>query len=115
LERSTDFVHFVDKSQTRDFVFVGLSPDSFGLGLNSGVAVEDHDSAIENTERSFDLGSEINVARSVDNVDTVILKGGNTGRLMVIPRSRSWTIESVVVLLHQRIRFVNFTGINVRW
>jgi len=79
LEGCTDLVHFVDKSQTRYTVFVGLTPDSFGLGLDSGITIEDHDSTVEDAKRALNFGSEIDVAGSIDNIDTIIIpKSGDT-------------------------------------
>ena len=40
-------VHFVDKGDTRNVVFVRLSPNGFALGFNAFTGTENDDSAVE--------------------------------------------------------------------
>ena len=47
-EVSADLVHLVDEDHARDFVLVGLTPDSLGLRLDTGVGVKKRDGAVEN-------------------------------------------------------------------
>mmetsp|Transcript_132112 Transcript_132112/g.381949 ORF Transcript_132112/g.381949 Transcript_132112/m.381949 type:complete len:468 (-) Transcript_132112:328-1731(-) len=77
----TSSVHLVQEAHTRDLVFVGLSPDCFGLWFNTGNTIKDSDSTVKNSKRTFNLQGEIDVARSVDDIDTVVLPrtGGGSG------------------------------------
>ena len=77
-------IHFVDEAETRDVIFIGLSPDGFALGLDPFDGREDDDRAVEDSERAFDLGGEIDVAGSVDDVDRHVFpvtgdRGGDDG------------------------------------
>ena len=63
-------------------IAIGLPPHSLGLRLNACDGVEDHDTAIENSEAPLDLRREVDVAGGVDNVDIVAvpLTRGGCGR-----------------------------------
>ena len=43
-------VHFVDVNDTRDMIFVGLSPYSLGLRLDAALGTQDRHSAVEHTQ-----------------------------------------------------------------
>ena len=62
----------VDKADSRDISVVGVSPVGFGLRFHAGDAVENHDRAVKHAQRSFDFSRKINVARSVDDIETSI-------------------------------------------
>ena len=64
-------VHLVDESNAGNVVLVHLTPNRFGLGLNARDRAEYRDSAVENTQRTFNFGSEVDVSRGVDKVDLV--------------------------------------------
>ncbi len=64
-----DAVHLVDEGDPRDAVLVRLPPDRLGLGLHAGHGVEDRDRAVEDAQRALDLGREIHVPGSVDDID----------------------------------------------
>src|SRR5690606_17400374 len=71
-EVCTGTVHFVHKGQTRHFVFVGLTPYGFGLGLNAAYRTIDHAGAIEYTHGTLNLNGEVDVSGRVDNVDAML-------------------------------------------
>ena len=48
-------------------------PDSFTLWLNASHSTEHSNGAIEHTQRPFNFDSEINVSRSINDVDLVIV------------------------------------------
>ena len=79
IEIGADLIHFIDKADAGDVVFLCLSPDGFRLGLDAFAGVKDGDGAVEDSERSFDLGGEIDVARGVDQVDGVPFPGAGGG------------------------------------
>ena len=82
--------------QIRDAVAVGLAPDGLALRLDTGDGVEDRDGAVEDAERPLHLDREVDVAGRVDDVDPVALPlARGRGRVIVIPRARSWTIQSI--------------------
>ena len=54
-EVSADLVHFVDENHTRNLVAVSLTPHGFGLGLNTGVCVQNADGTVENRQRAFNF------------------------------------------------------------
>src|SRR5581483_10436805 len=68
-----ELVHLVDEADARDVVLGRLAPDGFGLGFHAFLAVEDRDRAVQDAQRAFDLGGEIDVAGRVDQVDRVAL------------------------------------------
>ena len=74
-EVGPDSVHLVDQRYARDTVAVGLSPNRLRLGLDPSHGTEHRNGAIEHTQRSLDLGGEINVPRRIDDVDTVLGSG----------------------------------------
>ena len=68
VEIRADAVHLIDEGDARHAVFGGLPPDGLRLGLHAGDAAEDGDRAVENAQRALDLGREIHVAGSIDDV-----------------------------------------------
>jgi hypothetical protein len=72
-EVGTDAIHLVHKNDAGNSVFVRLAPDRLGLGLHAGHSAENDDGTIKNTERALDLGREIHVTGSVNDVNTLLL------------------------------------------
>src|SRR2546429_2977379 len=75
---SAGLIDFINKTDARDAVLVGLAPDGLGLGLNAHLAVEDDDATVENSERTLDLSGEVDVTGSVDDVDADLLAAVRT-------------------------------------
>ena len=97
LEVGAGAVHLVDEADARDVVAVGLAPDGLGLRLDAGDGVEDRDGAVEHAQRPLDLDREVDVAGRVDDVDPVVLPlQVVAAEVIVMPRSCSWTIQSIV-------------------
>ena len=66
-------VHLVDIGHTRNLIFLSLTPNRFGLGLNAALRAENRDGAVEYAERTLNLDREVNVARCVNDIDAVLL------------------------------------------
>ncbi len=61
-------VHFVNERDTRNFIFVCLTPYGFRLRLNTTNCAVNHYRAIKNTHGTFYFDGEVNVPRGVDDV-----------------------------------------------
>ena len=107
LEVGADLVHLVDERDARNVVLVGLAPDGLALRLDAVAAVEHRDRAVEHAQAALDLDREVDVAGRVDDVDAVadcpragrsrgVQKQLVAALVMVIPRSCSCTIQSIV-------------------
>ncbi len=82
VEVGASAVEFVDETDARHLVPVGLTPHSLGLGLDPGDAVEDGDGPIEDPQAALDFDGEVDMAGSVDDVDVVVVPdtgGGGRG------------------------------------
>ncbi len=75
-------VHFVYVTDTGHIVFVGLTPDSLALGLNATHCAESSHCSVEHTQRTFHLHGEVDVPRSVDKIDLILL-------VVIFPECRS--------------------------
>ena len=62
-------IHFVDKRNPWNGIFVGLSPNRFTLSFYAFTGTEDDDSTVKNTKAPLDFGSKIDVSRGIDQVD----------------------------------------------
>src|SRR5690606_33880000 len=67
-------VQLVDERDARHLVLVHLPPDGFGLRLNASDGAEHRYGRIEHTQASLDFDREVDVARSVDDVDAMLRK-----------------------------------------
>src|SRR5690606_2106492 len=67
-----DTVHLVNKTDPRNFVTVGLTPDGLGLRLDAGDRIEDDYAAVQHAQATLNFGREIDVAGRIDNADLVI-------------------------------------------
>ena len=91
------------KQMRGTLVLVGLAPHRLALRLDAVHPVEDGDRAVQHAQRALDLDGEVDVPGRVDDVDAVLLplrlqKAVMAAEVMVMPRSRSCTIQSVTVL-----------------
>jgi len=68
VEVGTFTIHFIDEGDTRNVIFVRLSPNGFALCFDTFAGGEDNDTAVENSERAFDFSGEIDVSWRVDEV-----------------------------------------------
>ncbi len=73
VEVRTELVHLVDEADTRHVVLIGLTPHLLGLRLDTFLAVENRDGAVEHAQRTLHLDGEVHVARGVDDVDLVLV------------------------------------------
>ena len=71
VEVGADAVHLVHEGDARDAILIGLAPDGFRLGLDSGDRIEDGHCTIQNPERTLHLDGEVHMARGIDDVDAV--------------------------------------------
>ncbi len=107
-EVSADFVHLVDEHDARNLVAVSLTPNGFGLRLNTGVGVQNSNRTVKNRQRTFNFDGEVNVAGGVDDVHAVLAESGVVpssvrsqnvvvaADVIVMPRSCSCSIQSMV-------------------
>ena len=72
-EVGTTTVHLVHVAQTRYVVFIGLTPNSLGLRLNTTYRAQRHHSTIQDTERTLYLNGKVHVPRSVNQVDLIFV------------------------------------------
>jgi hypothetical protein len=96
-------IHLVYESDTRNVVFVRLPPDRLRLRLNAGDGIEDRDRAVEHTKAALDLDGEVDVARSVDDIDRYsspfrFQKQVVAAEVIVMPRSCSCSIQSMTAV-----------------
>mmetsp|Transcript_17545 Transcript_17545/g.44174 ORF Transcript_17545/g.44174 Transcript_17545/m.44174 type:complete len:224 (-) Transcript_17545:1025-1696(-) len=68
-EVCADLVHLVDEHDPRNLVAVSLTPDRFGLRLNTGVCVEHANCAVEHGQGAFNFDREVNVSGRIDDVE----------------------------------------------
>ncbi len=93
IEVSTHAVHLVDEAHTRHFIFISLTPDRFGLRLNTRNRIKHSNRTIEHTQATLHLNGEIDVTGGIDNVDAMIPP--ETGR-----RSGRDRDAALLLLLH---------------
>ena len=62
-------VHLVDQGDDGHMIFLGLTPDRLGLGLNFAHGAEDRHGAVQDPQGALHLGGEVHVSGSVDDVD----------------------------------------------
>ena len=65
-------VHFINESNARNFVFVGLTPNSLRLRLHSSYCAKYGYRPIKNAQGTLDLSGKIHVAWCVDNIDALL-------------------------------------------
>jgi len=130
LKIRADAIHFVDECDARHFVFRRLTPDGFGLRLHAGNAAKHGDRAVKHAHGTFDFGGKIHVAGRVNDVDAMrnvvkrlvnfifarlavfcVQKQVTAALVIVIPRSRSCSIQSVTVLPSSNRRFCGSAGV----
>ena len=86
-------VQLVDEDDARHVVAVGEPPVGLRLRLHAGDALDDEDRAVEHAQAAVHLDVEIDVAGRVDDVDAVSFHSHVTAAdVMVMPRSRSWSM-----------------------
>ena len=72
LEVRTHSVHLVHKGDSRNAVFVRLTPHRLALRLDTANGTEYRHSAIQDAQTPLHLNRKIDMARSVDNVNAMI-------------------------------------------
>src|SRR5262249_29877454 len=81
-EVGAHLVDLVDEADAGDAVLVGLAPHGLRLRLYAMHSVEHGDGAVEDAQRTLDLSGEVNVTRSIDDVDADVFPrtcGGSRG------------------------------------
>ena len=85
-------VHLIDVRHTRYAILFCLTPHGLGLRLNAALGAENCYGAVEHTQGALHLYRKVNVAGSVDDVDTMILpeagrcSGGNGNTSLLLLR-----------------------------
>ena len=75
LEIGTHLVNLVDKTNSRNAVFIGLPPDFFRLRLHAMHRVKHRNRAVEHAQRPLDFRREIDVAGRINNIDANVAPG----------------------------------------
>ena len=80
----TAAVALVDESDAGNMIPLHLAVDGDRLGLDAADGAQDEDGAVKDAQAPLDLDREVDVARSVDDVDLVVLpvdvgRGGGDG------------------------------------
>ena len=74
-------IHLVDEGNARHAVLVGLTPHGLRLRLDAADRAKNSDRTVEDAERALHFDSEVDVTRSVDDIDArVAPHGGGGGR-----------------------------------
>ena len=96
-EVSTTTVHLIHVADTRNIVFVRLTPYCFRLRLYTTNCTECHHSTVQDTKRTLYLNSEVHVTRSVYQVDLEFLT-----QIVPVGRgsSRGDSDTTLLLLLH---------------
>ena len=90
MEVCPNAIHLVDEAEARHVVLVGLAPHSLGLRLYASHSIEDRHRAVQYAQRPLNLYGEVDVARSVDDVDPVVgpeacrRGGGNSNSALLL-------------------------------
>src|ERR1700676_332146 len=72
-------VDLVDEANSRNAVFIRLTPYFFRLRTHTMNSLEYSYSSVEYAKRPLDLGGEINVAWGIDNIDANVAPGACGG------------------------------------
>jgi hypothetical protein len=104
-EVRADAVHLVHEGEPRHLVLVRLAPHGLRLRLHAAHGVVHHAGAVQHAHGALHLDGEVHVAGGVDDVDAMLgevafhplPEAGGRGEVMVMPRSRSCSIQSITV------------------
>ena len=100
-------IHLVYIDDCRNFILCRLTPNSFCLWLNLVTSRKNQNRTIKNLQRTFNFNCEVNVSRSVDDVDLVTFPETSC-------TSRSNCNTSFLFLshpVHRSCTVVNFTDL----
>src|SRR5690606_17384448 len=88
-------VHLVGEDDARHAILVALAPDGLGLRLDTLVAIQHANGAIEHAKRALDLDREIDVTWRVDDIQPLALpeRGRRSGR----------DRDALLLLLHHEV------------
>ena len=96
-KRSTCAIELIDEADSRNAVLVSLTPNSFRLRLNTGDTIKHRNRAVKHASEALNFHREVDVARSVDNIDSMIdtVSFPETGR-----RGAGNSDTALLLLLH---------------
>ena len=66
-------IHFIHECNSRNAVFICLAPHRFRLRFNTTDRTKKSNCSVEHTQRSFDLGCKINVSRSINYINPMVI------------------------------------------
>jgi hypothetical protein len=69
LIRRTHAVHFVDKTDPRNAIPVGLAPDCLALRFDPLDGIKDDHTTIQHAQRALHFGGKIDMPRCIDEID----------------------------------------------
>ena len=93
-------VHFINKCQTRHFVFISLTPHSFRLGLYTTYCTVHHHRAIQNAHRTFHFNSKVHVSWGINDVEAMFFELFRHTRPVGSYRRRSNGNTTLLLLFH---------------
>ena len=104
LEVRAVLVHLVDEADAGNLVLVALPPHRLGLRLHAGNGVEQRHRAVQHAQRPLHFGGEVHVARSVDDVDAIVLPHASGG----CRRNRDAAFLLLLHVVHGRGALMHF-------
>ena len=104
-------VHLIYVADTGNVVFISLTPHGFRLGLHATHCTVGSYCTVEDTKRAFNLGREVNVTRSVDEIELIFYtivspEGSRCGR-----RDRDTAFLLLFHPVHGCATFVHLTDL----
>ena len=104
-------VHLIYVADTGNVVFVSLTPHGFRLGLHATHCTVGSYCTVEDTKRAFNLRREVNVTRSVDEIELIFYtivspEGSRCGR-----RNRDTAFLLLFHPVHGCATFVHLTDL----
>ena len=89
----THNIHFINKYHTRYIIFISLTPYGFRLRLNTAFCTKNGNRAVKYTQRTLYLNCEVNVARCINDIDSMAFPEASCS-------SRSDCNTSLLLLIH---------------
>jgi len=93
-------IHLVDENHAWHVVLVALSPDCFRLRFDTTHRTQNGDSAVEHAQAALYFNREVNVARRIDDIDSVLIEMLIHAAPKTGGRSRGNRDAALLLLLH---------------
>ncbi len=128
-EIRADLIHLIDEDDTRNIVFIRLTPNGLSLRLYTLIAVEHANSAVKDAERALNFDGEVDVAWRINDIETLTIpesrrcgrSDGDAALLLLlhpIHRRRAFMhfadFMALAGIIEDTFRRRRFTGVNMR-